>query len=89
MAYSIRTRYHLKDTVTEGESTYIPQIYIKNKNWNPLPAPIEIENQLTIFEKALKRERQLLSKKIDGTNLFNLAPLQLTTLNKSQKKYYH
>jgi hypothetical protein len=56
MAYAIRTRYSLKSAITaKEESTYIPQIYQKKKNWNPLPAPIEIENQLTIFEKSLKK----------------------------------
>jgi len=64
MAYSIRMRYHLKDTRASSEANYIPQIYLRNKNWNPLLAPASIEDQLTFFEKSLKKRTRLTDKKI-------------------------
>ena len=48
MACSIRTHYYLKENASHNESNYIKQIY--NKNWNPPPAPLIIEDQLVNFE---------------------------------------
>jgi hypothetical protein len=84
LAYSIRTRHNLKST-SAGEDAYIPQIYVKNKTWNPPPASVKIENQLTLFEKALKKELTIQSSKLNGTNLSNLTQLQLAALKKLRK----
>jgi hypothetical protein len=54
LAYSIRTRHYLKTTDDARDSNNIPQIYLKNKSWNPPPASTVIEHQLTVFEKSLK-----------------------------------
>jgi hypothetical protein len=76
-------RYHLKDTRASSEANYIPQIYLRNKNWNPLLAPASIEDQLTLFEKSLKKERDSLTKKYGSINLSNLTPIQSSALNKT------
>jgi hypothetical protein len=82
MAYSIQTHYHLKNTSASTEANYIPQIYLRNKNWNPLPVPIQIEDQLTVFEKSLKKERDSLIKKYGRINLSNLTSIQASALKK-------
>jgi hypothetical protein len=55
LAYTIRTKIHLKQLQSENNSEYIKQLYIKNRNWNPPPAPIDIENKLVDFDKALNK----------------------------------
>jgi hypothetical protein len=83
LAYAIRTRYSIASaTMAKEESTYIPQIYQRNKNWNPPPAPIKIEKQLTCFEESLKQEHAQLSRKYQGINLSYLTPLQAIALKK-------
>lgn len=42
---------------------YMPQIYVKLKGWNPPPASLTIENQLTIFEQQLKNNINISNKK--------------------------
>jgi hypothetical protein len=64
LAQYIRTRYYLKSTETGKSTVLIPQIYLKNKTRDPQPASTLIENQITHFEKALKKENELLQKKI-------------------------
>ncbi|MFN9980721.1 MAG: hypothetical protein ACK53Y_12425, partial [bacterium] len=54
LAYTIRTKEHLKNLQTENNPEYIPQLYIKNKNWNPPPASPTIEDQLVNFEKSIR-----------------------------------
>jgi len=34
--------------------TDIPKLYIKLKGWEPPPAPLLVENAITLFEKQLK-----------------------------------
>jgi len=82
LAYSIRTQHYLHSANSEKDSCYIPQIYLKNKSWNPPPASTIIEHNLTLFEKSLKKHCDILSKKHQSTNLSNLTPLQSNTLRK-------
>jgi hypothetical protein len=37
-AYRIRTKHYLQTTDRTDNQEYIPQLYIKLKNWNPRPA---------------------------------------------------
>jgi len=80
MAYSIRTKCYLQDTDLQQKSEYIKQIYIKNKHWNPPPAPILIEEKITEFEKKLKRLQQNYRTKTKLRNLRNLTFSHLKTL---------
>jgi hypothetical protein len=61
-AYNIRTELHLKQSASNTSDDYNPQIYIKNTGWNPPPASLEIEDNLTSFEKALAHEIRLNQK---------------------------
>ena len=54
MARSIRTRYYLKELNIDNSADYEKQIYLKDKGWHPPPAPLHIEDKLTMFEKTLK-----------------------------------
>jgi hypothetical protein len=54
LAYSIRNKNYLLTEKKNNDTEYIPQLYVKIKGWNPPPAPIELENKLTEFEKKLK-----------------------------------
>jgi hypothetical protein len=60
----------------------IPMILITlNKLcWNPLPAPLHIENKITEFEKMLREQQSILALKQNKTNLCNLTYMQLLTL---------
>jgi hypothetical protein len=80
MAYSIRTTHYLNDTRAPINDSYEKQIYIKNKYWNPPPAPMLIEDKLTQFEKALKDKQSKLISKYKGRNLSNLTSPQCQTL---------
>jgi len=82
LAYSIRTKHYLKTTDNARDSNYIPQIYLKNKSWNPPPASTVIEHQLTVFEKALRKQCDTLTKKYHNYNLSNLTPIQSNALKK-------
>jgi len=53
MAYKIRTKHYLKHKTPNTSNSYIPQLYIRLKNWNPPPATEDVENRLTRFEKLL------------------------------------
>jgi hypothetical protein len=63
MAYTIRTNYYLKELGIPDGQNYEKQIYMKNKYWNPPPAPLTIENKITEFEKEIKHKQQLLAPK--------------------------
>jgi len=76
LARSIRTQYYLKENGTANDSTYEKQIYVRNANWHPPPAPWTIEEKLTDFEKALKQKHQNLLYKHQKTNITNLTPIQ-------------
>jgi hypothetical protein len=82
LAYSVRTQHYLNSANSEKDSCYIPQIYLKNRSWNPPPASTTIEHNLTLFEKSLKKHCNILSKKYQNTNLSNLTPLQSNALRK-------
>ena len=82
LAYSVRTQHYLNSANSEKDSCYIPQIYLKNRSWNPPPASTTIEHNLTLFEKSLKKHCDILSKKYQNTNLSNLTPLQSNALRK-------
>jgi hypothetical protein len=55
MARNIRTKIYLKEANMLNNSDYDKQIYKKNLTWHPPPAPIQIEDKITEFEKALKK----------------------------------
>jgi hypothetical protein len=57
MAYAIRTKFHLQKINTTTDMEYIKQIYIKNKNWNPDPAPLHIEDNITKFENLRESQK--------------------------------
>jgi hypothetical protein len=80
MAYSIRTHFNLKTLGLNTESTFIKQIYARNKNWNPEPAPNNIEEKITQFEKLLKTKQNQFVTKHANTNLRNLTMQQSLTL---------
>jgi len=54
MAYRIRTKEHLLRNTRTDNTEYIPQLYVKLRNWNPPPASANIEEQLVQFEKQIK-----------------------------------
>jgi len=80
MAYTICTKYHLQRLGQATDSTYIKQIYKKNKHWNPEPAPTLVEDTITIFDKSLHKMQDTLNKKQQKINLGNLTTLQTQTL---------
>jgi len=53
LAYRIRTKFYLQRNPST-KIDYIPQLYIKLKGWDPPPAPISVEDAITLFEKQLK-----------------------------------
>ncbi len=82
MAYAIRTQYNLQTMNKPNNSDYIKQIYIKNKNWNPEPAPLDIEDKITHFEKQLKNQQKTLVSTTQGRNFRNLTYPQSVTLRR-------
>jgi hypothetical protein len=80
MAYTIRTLYKLKELDMDNNYSYEKKIYIKNKLWNPPPAPLLIEDKITEFEKEIKSKQATLHKKLRKRNLSNLTPLQANAL---------
>jgi hypothetical protein len=89
LAYSIRTKHFIDSFDMARENNYINQVYIKNKAWNPPPAPMLIEDKLTIFKKQLKQKQQKLESKLKKFNLRNLSSPQMNTLRyqKSNDKF--
>jgi predicted oxidoreductase len=81
MARTIRTKCYLKEANTHNNSDYDKQIYKKNLTWHPPPAPLQIEDKLTEFEKALKKLHESINKKHKHRQLSNLNPLQLSALH--------
>jgi hypothetical protein len=80
MARSIRTTYFLKQHNLDNNNDYEKQIYIKNTNWHPPPAPLHIENKIPSFEKFLRRKHTTLENINKKRNLLNLTPLQKSAL---------
>jgi hypothetical protein len=76
MARSIRTSFYLKQHGIIQEGDYKKQIYVSLKNWLPPPAPLEIEEKMTTFEKLLKRKQEHPSTKNKKNKLTNLSPIQ-------------
>jgi hypothetical protein len=76
LARSIRIQYYLIENGITNDSTYEKQIYVKNVNWHPPPAPWAIEEKITNFEKALKQKHQSLVDKHQKINITNLTPIQ-------------
>jgi hypothetical protein len=81
MAYSICTKFQLDAMGLSDNSNFEKQIYTKNKNWNPVPAPLIIEEKLTEFGKALNEEKNKIILKYTGRNLNNLMPSQRLVLH--------
>jgi len=87
LAYKIRTKQYRLQNNNKNATPYIPQIYVKLKGWHPPPAPIDIENKLTTFEKLLK---QTIHEKQKRTpNFTNLTITQRRTLEalKNNKEF--
>jgi hypothetical protein len=80
MAYSIRMLYHLKELGINKDNHYEKQIYMKNRLWNPSPAPSLLEDKLTDFEKEANAKQEGLLSKLQKRNLSNLTPLQANAL---------
>jgi hypothetical protein len=80
LARLIRRHHFLQTYGLNTTSNYEKQIYKKNTNWHPPPAPSIIEDKLTEFEKALKRKHEALKDKYNKRNLSNLTPLQTKVL---------
>jgi len=76
LAHSIRINYYLLENGIMDDSAYEKQIYIKNSNWHPPPAPWLVEEKITDFKKALKQKHQDLINKNKKINITNLTPLQ-------------
>ena len=87
MAYKIRTKQYLLQNNNKNATPYIPQIYVKLKGWYPPPAPIDIENKLTTFEKLLKQTIHEKQKRTPNFN--NLTITQRRTLEalKNNKEF--
>jgi hypothetical protein len=81
LARSIRTNYFLKQNNLSDGNICEKQIYICNKQWHPPPAPPEIEESLTVFEKLLKKKHLEYTTRNKGFNLINLTPRQRAILN--------
>jgi 6-pyruvoyl-tetrahydropterin synthase len=79
--------YFLKQNGIGGNNSYDKQIYIQNKQWHPPPAPLNIEEKITEFEKILKAKQLQLIKKHKNLNLTNLTPQQRTVLNQLQHNH--
>jgi len=80
MAYCIRNAYYLKQSNTANDTDYIKQIYVKNTQWHPPPAPIHVEDKMTAFEKAFKAAQIARIRKTSKINLRNLTLPQLKTM---------
>ena len=63
LVYRIHTKQYLNTNGHSSSMEYMPQIYVKLKGWNPPPASLTIENQLTIFEQQLKNNINISNKK--------------------------
>ena len=85
MAYAIRTTFHLQNSNLAKDSDYIKQIYVRNRNWNPDPAPLHIENKITTFEKILKERQNEQICKLQNRNLRNLTHTQSSALRQLKK----
>jgi hypothetical protein len=79
LAYRVHTKNYLLDNNTRHRDDYIPQLYIKLKNWNPPPASLITEDRMTLFEKRLREASRINSLQ---THYFtSLTPSQKQTLN--------
>jgi len=85
LAHSIRNNQYLKTNPSNNNTEYIKQIYIKNKKWKPPPASNLIEEQLTVFEKAIKSQQQKHQNSKCLRSFKNLTTHQLQTLKTLQK----
>jgi hypothetical protein len=78
MAYRIQTKQYLVKNNTQPRTEYIPQLYVKLKNWHPPPASLTIENKVTDFEKQIRHAVDSNNNKTQPYT--KLTPLQKTTL---------
>ena len=79
LVYRIRTKHYLQTTDRMNNQEYIPQLYIKLKNWNPPPARPITEDKLTLLEKTLKET--IRSNNLRPHTFSSLTPNQKITLN--------
>jgi hypothetical protein len=80
MAYNIRTKYYLQESGMSNDTDYTKQIYVKNKHWDPPPAPNLMEDKITAFEKVLKAAHLMQASKNSKCPLNNLTQQQQNTL---------
>jgi hypothetical protein len=57
LAYRIRIKFYLQLNPSI-KNDYILQLYIKLKGWDTPPAPLSVEDVITLFEKQLKMATQ-------------------------------
>jgi hypothetical protein len=81
MAYKIRNKHCLLQKSPNTSDSYIPQLYIKLKKWNPPPAPEDTESRLMAFEKLLTNTTTInRNKRSPFTNLTHTQHQTLQTL---------
>jgi len=87
LAYRIRTKQYLLDNDTINRNEYIPQLYVKIKNWNPPPASASTEERMTLFEKKLREASRI--NTLQTHSFTSLSPLQRQTLKefKNSKEF--
>jgi hypothetical protein len=79
LAYKVRTKHYLLTNDRTQQTDYIPQLYIKLKNWFPPPAPLTTEDLMTVLEKNLHEASRINNQQ--NYNFTSLTPTQKTTLN--------
>jgi len=73
------------DNPHRPNQTYIPQIYIKLKDWHPPPASLNTENRITLFEKNVRQAVELNNhKQHPYTNLTSVQREVLKQLKQSK-----
>ena len=84
LAYRIRTKFYLQCNPST-KNDYIPQLYIKLKGWDPPPAPLSVEDAITLFEKQLKIaiQRNMLNLRNKSSNLTDTQLHTLSLLKRS------
>ena len=86
LAYTLRNRQYMLDNSKKMTHQYIPQLYVKLKNWNPPPANQIIEDQLMTFETLLKGAITYNNKKLTSQSYHcNLTSIQQAALKELQQ----
>jgi len=83
LAYKIRTKHYLESTDRNEINEYIPQLYKKIKGWNPPPATLQTEHQISNFENNIRKAT--LNNTLKHQKFFNLTESQRKTLKELKK----